>query len=162
MPLEIERKFLVTGSFKEFSFKNERITQGYLSTDPKRTVRIRRIGDKAYITIKGKSSDDGISRYEWEKEIPYGEAIQLLSLCESSSIIDKTRYYIKANNDLLFEVDEFHELNEGLVIAEIELTNENQNFEHPSWLDKEVTGNIKYYNSYLSKHPYSKWEKAND
>lgn len=162
MPLEIERKFLVNEGFKESSFKSERITQGYLSTDPERTVRIRKAGNKAYITIKGKSSENGVSRYEWEKEIPVEDAAQLLLLCDTGSIVDKTRYYIKANEDLLFEVDEFHELNEGLIIAEIELTDENQYFEHPSWLGQEVTGNIKYYNSYLSKHPYSKWEKAND
>jgi len=162
MPLEIERKFLVEGDFRENSYNEKLITQGYLSTHPQRTVRIRRAGEKAYITIKGKSGGNGTSRYEWEKEIPIEEAIELLALCDRDSIIDKTRYYIHASDGLVFEVDVFHGANEGLTVAEIELTDENQHFEKPVWLGKEVTGDICYYNSYLAQNPYSKWEKTDD
>lgn len=158
MALEIERKFLVCGDFKTFAYKYEDIAQGYLSTDPDRSVRVRKKGDRAYLTIKGKSSANGISRYEWEKEISLSDANQLLLLCESLSIIDKTRYYIKTKNSTLeFEVDEFHGDNNGLIIAEMELDSENQEFEKPDWIGTEVTGDQKYYNSQLSKNPYSKW-----
>lgn len=162
MALEIERKFLVKGDFKTFAYKHENIMQGYLSTHPDRSVRIRRKGDSAFITIKGKSSENGLSRYEWEKAISLSDAQQLFKLCEPLTIIDKTRYYIKANDNLQFEVDEFHAENAGLVIAEIELNNESQEFDKPNWLGKEVTGDIRYYNSQLSKNPYSKWINTND
>lgn len=153
--LEIERKFLVNGDFKPYAHKHERITQGYLSSVPERTVRIRIKGDKAYITIKGKGNESGMSRYEWEKEISTHEASELIKLCEPG-IIDKTRYDIK-NGELTFEVDEFYGDNQGLVIAEIELNDENEIFNHPDWLGEEVTGDKRYYNAYLAKHPFAQW-----
>ena len=155
MGLEIERKFLIKGDFKQYAHKQEVIVQGYLSSVPERTVRIRIKGEKAYLTIKGVGNASGLSRYEWEKEIPVHEAQELLNLCEPG-IIDKTRYYIK-NDKHIFEVDEFHGENEGLTMAEIELTDEADIFEKPDWLGDEVTGDERYYNSYLSQKPYTKW-----
>ena len=155
MAQEIERKFLVKGDFKADSFKATRITQGYLSSVPERTVRVRVKGEKGYITIKGKGNDSGASRYEWEKEIPVDEVKELLKLCEPG-IIDKTRYLVKAGEHT-FEVDEFYGENEGLVMAEVELKDESENFIKPAWLGEEVTGDVKYYNSMLMKHPYTKW-----
>ena len=137
MAQEIERKFLVKGDFKADSFKATRITQGYLSSVPERTVRVRVKGEKGYITIKGKGNDSGASRYEWEKEIPVDEVKELLKLCEPG-IIDKTRYLVKAGEHT-FEVDEFYGENEGLVMAEVELKDENENFIKPAWLGEEVT-----------------------
>ena len=155
MALEIERKFLVKGNFKTESHVSTRVTQGYLSSSPERTVRVRIKGEKGFITIKGKGNASGISRYEWEKEIPVEEARELLQLCEPG-IIDKTRYLIRHEGHL-FEVDEFHGENDGLVIAEIELKNENENFSRPAWLGEEVTGDRKYYNAMLSRNPYVNW-----
>ncbi len=155
MRLEIERKFLVAEKKKKKAFWCEDIVQGYLSSAPERTVRVRIKGERAYITIKGLSNASGLSRYEWEKEIPVHEAQELLNLCEPG-IIDKTRYYIK-NDKHTFEVDEFHGENEGLTMAEIELTDEADSFEKPDWLGDEVTGDERYYNSYLSQKPYTKW-----
>lgn len=162
MSIEIERKFLVCGDFKQYAYKSERISQGYLSTNSECTVRIRQNGGNAFITIKGKSNDNGLSRFEWEKEIEVSEAEQLLQLCDLDTIIDKTRYYIKSSENLVFEVDEFHALNEGLIVAEIELEHINQDFNKPEWLGQEVTGDIKYYNSQLSKNPYNKWTHSDD
>ena len=155
MAQEIERKFLVKGKFKPEVFKSTRITQGYLSSVPERTVRIRIKGEQGFLTIKGQGNHSGISRYEWEKEIPLNEAEELLQLCEPG-VIDKTRYLVKAGEHT-FEVDEFHGENEGLIMAEIELKTENENFIKPAWLDKEVTGDDRYYNAMLTKHPYTKW-----
>jgi adenylate cyclase len=159
MALEIERKFLVRGDFKQYAYAHEEIVQGYLSSVPERTVRIRIKGDKAYITIKGAGDESGISRYEWEKEIPGEEARELIKLCEPG-IIDKVRYYIK-NGIRKFEVDEFHGENEGLIMAEIELADKEEGFDRPDWLGAEVTGDSRYYNSSLVKYPYSEW-KNND
>ncbi len=154
--IEIERKFLVTSAaYKNEAFKSTRIVQGFLNTHKKRTVRVRLKGDIGYITVKGQSTKDGLSRFEWEKEIPKTEAESLLNICESG-VIDKIRYEVKIKNHI-FEIDEFFGINEGLVIAEVELTDENETFEKPSWLGEEVTGNIKYYNSQLSKQPYKTW-----
>lgn len=153
---EIERKFLVVSEdFKNEAFKNSRIKQGFLNTHPGRTVRLRITGDKAFITIKGKSSKNGLSRFEWEKEIDIDEAEALFELCEPG-IIEKTRYLVKAG-DFVFEIDEFYGENEGLKVAEIELNKETDTFEKPQWLGREVTGEIKYYNSQLSKKPYKNW-----
>lgn len=154
--VEIERKFLVTSNeyLKAFT-KQNRIVQGYLSSDPKRTVRIRLKGENGYLTIKGESNESGLSRFEWEKEISYTDAENLLSLCEKG-VIDKIRYEVIVGVHV-YEVDVFSKDNEGLIIAEIELQNENESFEKPTWLGKEVTGNIKYYNSYLSTNPYKTW-----
>lgn len=156
MNKEIERKFLVKSDFKKYSKSSFQLKQGYLSSVPERTVRIRIKGDQGYITIKGKSNASGISRFEWEKEISIEEAKALLKLCEPGSI-DKIRYIIPANNGLFFEVDEFLNQNEGLIMAEIELPSENTLFDKPDWLGEEVSGNLKYYNSYLSKNPFKSW-----
>lgn len=158
MPQEIERKFIVSGNFKPFVSKSIRITQGYLSSVPERTVRVRIKGSKGYITVKGVASSSGISRFEWEKEIPLSEARELMKLCEPG-IIDKTRRLVPVGNHT-FEVDEFHGENEGLTIAEIELTSENEQFEKPSWLGWEVTGDTRYNNSMLIKNPYTKWSNT--
>lgn len=157
MPLEIERKFLVTGSFRELAFKKSRIRQGYLASGKGGTVRIRTKGKKGYITIKGKSNAAGISRYEWEKKISLNDAEELLLLC-TEGYIDKFRYEIKVGKHI-FEVDEFLGENQGLLIAEVELGNENESYIRPNWLGEEVTGNRKYYNSQLVKNPFSKWDE---
>jgi adenylate cyclase len=156
MSLEIERKFLVKNEeFKKEAYQKKLLKQGYLNSDKNRTVRVRIADDKGFITIKGKSNSTGTTRFEWEKEIDTLEAEQLLLLCEPS-IIDKTRFYVKSEHHI-FEVDEFYSDNQGLIVAEIELNSENEQFKKPSWLGKEVTGNIKYYNSSLSKNPFKNW-----
>ena len=154
--IEIERKFLVTSDdFKAAAFAKNRIAQGYLSSIPERTVRVRIKGDKGFLTIKGASNESGLSRFEWEKEIPLDEATALLKLCEKG-IIDKTRFEVKIGNHI-FEVDEFYGENQGLIIAEIELQSETETFEKPYWLGKEVTNDNRYYNSYLSQNPFMNW-----
>ena len=158
MAQEIERKFLVSGDFKKEAYGSVRITQGYLSSVPQRVVRVRVKGEKGFITIKGAADETGISRFEWEKEISLQDAQSLLQLAEPV-IIDKTRYLIKNTDGChTWEVDEFHRDNEGLVMAEIELSNENDPFDKPDWLGKEVTGDKRYYNSYLSKNPFKTWK----
>lgn len=157
MALEIERKFLVNGNFKDEAFAHEEIVQGYLSSVAERTVRVRIKGDKAFLTIKGMGDESGISRFEWEKEISVPDARELLRLCEPG-VIDKIRYYINSGEHT-FEVDEFRGDNEGLIIAEIELSSEDESFGKPIWLGKEVTGDMRYYNSSLSKTPYTDWKK---
>jgi adenylate cyclase len=155
MAQEIERKFLVKGEFKKDAQKETRITQGYLSSVPERTVRVRIKGDKGFITIKGIGNASGASRYEWEKEIPVSEVEALLQICEPG-VIDKTRYLVKSVNHM-FEVDEFYGENQGLVVAEVELGDEKESFVKPAWLGEEVTGDTKYYNSMLMKNPFTKW-----
>jgi adenylate cyclase len=155
MPQEIERKFLVKDGFKQFAFTHTRITQGYLSSVPERIVRVRINGDRGFLTVKGVSNLSGMSRFEWEKEILVDEARELLALCEPG-IIDKTRYLVQVGK-FTFEVDEFYGENEGLVMAEIELSSEEELFEIPLWLGQEVTGDRRYYNSRLAKNPFSKW-----
>ena len=154
MAKEIERKFLVSGEFRQDSPESYRIMQGYICSDPDKTVRVRVRGDKGFLTIKGRSSEDGLSRYEWEKEIPVTEAVELMALC-GSGVIDKTRYLVPFGKHT-YEVDVFHGANEGLVLAEIELSDEQEAFEKPSWLGEEVTGYVLYYNSMLSLHPFYK------
>jgi len=155
---EIERKFLVkTDAFKGQSYIATRIKQAYLSSVPERTVRIRLKDDKGYITIKGIGDELGASRFEWEKEILATDAEALLKICELG-IIDKTRFNIKLEEHI-YEVDEFYGDNEGLVVAEIELSSEDEIFTKPDWLGKEITGEVKYYNSMLMKNPYKKWNK---
>ncbi len=156
MAQEIERKFLVVGDFKASACKATRITQGYLSSVPERTGRVRVKGEKGFITIKGIGSESGASRFEWEKEIPVGEVQELLKICEPG-VIDKTRYLVKAGEHT-FEVDEFYGDNEGLTVAEVELSSENEAFDKPAWLGEEVTGDVKYYNSMLMKNPYKNWK----
>ena len=155
--IEIERKFLVKSeAYKARASTKTRIVQGFLNTDPNRTVRIRIKGDIGYITVKGKSNDTGTSRFEWEKEISVEEADALLKLCEKG-ILEKSRYEIPLG-DHVYEVDEFYGDNLGLTVAEIELNAENELFTKPDWLGKEVTGEVKYYNSQLSKNPFINWE----
>lgn len=154
--IEIERKFLVkTEAFKTEAFKQTRIIQGFLSTNKKRTVRVRLKAEQGFLTIKGKSSKNGLSRFEWEKEISKTEAQSLLKLCKKG-VIDKVRYEVNVGKHT-FEVDEFFADNKGLIIAEVELNSENESFAKPDWLGKEVTGDIKYYNSQLSKRPFCQW-----
>ena len=155
--MEIERKFLVAGDYKSFARKSLRITQGYISSIPERTVRVRIMGDKGFITIKGVASDGGVSRFEWEKEIPVSEAQDLLQICEPG-VIDKTRYLVEVGNHT-YEVDEFYGDNDGLVVAEIELAAEDEAFVKPEWLGEEITGDNRYYNSMLMKSPYKNWKK---
>lgn len=156
--VEIERKFLVlSNSYKKEAATKKRIVQGYLNSNPERTVRVRIKGDQGFLTIKGKSNDAGTIRMEWEKEIPVSDAEQLLLLCEKGAI-DKIRHEIKSGIHT-FEVDEFFGDNEGLTVAEIELSDENEAFEKPSWLGKEVTGDQRYYNSQLSNNPFKAWEQ---
>ncbi len=155
--IEIERKFLVSSkAFKTHAFKHTRIVQGYLNSHKERTVRVRLKGDLGVLTIKGRSTPNGLSRFEWEKDLPKEDAKSLLLLCEKG-IIDKVRYEVKVGKHT-FEVDEFFGENEGLIIAEVELETEEEGFEKPDWLGDEVTGEIKYYNSQLSKMPYKLWE----
>lgn len=155
MALEIERKFLVKGSFERFSTRKMRFRQGYLPTAKGCTVRIRTEDDRAFLTIKGPSDAAGISRYEWNHEITQQEADELFQLC-TGNFIEKDRYLVPAGKHV-YEVDVFHGDNEGLIVAEIELTAEDEVFEKPSWLGQEVTGNRRYYNSHLAANPYSHW-----
>lgn len=153
---EIEHKFLVTSeAFKEEAFQKQKITQGYLNTTPERTVRVRTNGERAFITVKGKSSENGLSRFEWEKEISVDDAEALLKLCEPGKI-EKTRFLVKIGNHT-FEVDEFYGENEGLVIAEVELKEEGEDFEKPDWLGEDVSDQSKYSNSSLIQNPYKNW-----
>lgn len=155
---EIERKFLVdSDDFKKEASKKSLFIQAYLNTHSERTIRIRISDDKGFMTIKGKSSENGLSRFEWEKEIPLNEAKELLKLCEPGKI-EKYRYLIEFGNHI-YEVDEFLEENDGLILAEIELQQEDESFKKPSWLGKEVTGNLDYYNSNLITNPYKNWNK---
>ncbi len=156
--VEIERKFLVkSDDFKNQAFAQNKIAQGYLSSVPERTVRVRIKGHKGFITIKGIGQSSGMSRFEWENEIPLDEAQELLKLCEKGKI-EKTRYEIKSGIHV-YEVDEFYGENEGLVMAEIELNSEDEAFEKPQWLGEEVTNDERYYNAYLSKNPFKDWQK---
>lgn len=156
MAQEIERKFLVKNDdFKKESFGEIKIVQGFLSTVPERTVRIRIKGDKGFITIKGISNKSGTSRFEWEKEISVQDANDLLKISEPG-VIEKTRFNVKSGNHT-FEVDEFYGDNVGLIVAEVELMAEYEIFDKPTWLGDEVTGQVKYYNSMLMKHPYKNW-----
>lgn len=154
--IEIERKFLVASDkFKNEAFTKHEIAQGYLNSNPERTVRIRIKGESGFLTIKGKSNETGVSRLEWETEIALAEAKPLLALCEKG-VIHKTRYEVKVGKHV-FEVDEFHGDNEGLLIAEIELSAEDEVFKKPDWLGPEVTNEARYYNSYLSNTPFKNW-----
>lgn len=156
--LEIERKFAVKSTnFLANAKESYKITQGYLNTDKNRTVRVRIKGNKGFITVKGISSADGLSRFEWEKEIDIKDAEALLLLCEDF-VIDKTRYIIPFDT-VVFEVDVFEGANKGLVIAEVELESTEQQFEKPEWLGEELTGDERFYNAYLSNVPFSSWNR---
>ncbi|WP_411766252.1 CYTH domain-containing protein [Winogradskyella sp. A3E31] len=156
MAIEIERKFLVTSNdFMAQAVRSYTIKQGFLNRDPERTVRIRLKDDEGILTIKGKSSENGLSRFEWETPLKKEDAEGLLLRCEKG-IIDKKRYEIPVGKHI-YEVDVFYGDNEGLILAEVELQTENESFEKPSWLGNEVTGDTKYYNSQLSKKPFKSW-----
>lgn len=154
--MEIERKFLVKDrSYRQQAHSSSHIRQGYICSERGRTVRVRQRDDEAFITIKGPSADGGLSRYEFEKAISLEEAEQLLLLCEPG-IIDKTRYFVSSGSHT-FEVDEFHGDNEGLVIAEVELSTPDESYVKPDFIGQEVTGDRRYYNSQLRRHPYREW-----
>ena len=156
MAIEIERKFLVTNdSYKALAFRSDRIAQGYICREGGNSARVRVRGDKGYITIKGPSRDGGLSRYEWEKEIPVNEALELLKIC-NDAIIDKVRHLVEYGGHT-FEVDEFFGDNEGLVVAEVELDSVEEHFEKPGFIGEEVTGDKRYYNSRLTRFPYKSW-----
>lgn len=153
---EIERKFLVRGDdYKRQAYSHSHIKQGYICSGHGRTVRVRQRDDHGFLTIKGPSENGGLSRYEFEKEITLDEAEHLFKLCVPG-IIDKTRWLVKSGNHV-FEVDEFHGDNNGLVMAEVELNFENEPYEKPDFIGEEVTGNRLYYNSYLRQHPFKEW-----
>ena len=158
MSQEIERKFLVEDdSYRMMASSSNRIAQGYICRTSGRTVRVRIRGDKGFLTIKGPSADGGLSRYEWEHEIPVQEAEELMLLCDGG-IIDKVRYMGPIGHHT-FEVDEFTGDNEGLVVAEVELESVDEDFDRPSFLGQEVTGDRRYYNSCLVSHPFKDWKK---
>lgn len=153
--MEIERKFLVVGEFKSKAYAHTRMTQGYICSLRGRTVRVRIAGDKGFLTIKGAPNASGTTRFEWEKEIPLAEAQELIKLCESG-VIDKTRYYVHSGCHV-FEVDEFYGDNQGLLMAEVELSAEDEPYTKPDFIGEEVTGDVRYYNSQLLKHPFNSW-----
>lgn len=156
MALEIERKFLVKDeSYKKMAYQASRIAQGYICSMRGRTVRVRIRDGKGYLTIKGPADAVGIGRYEWEKEISLQEAQELMNLCEPG-MIDKTRYLVRSGRHV-FEVDEFYGENEGLVIAEVELSSADEVYEKPLFIGEEVTGDVRYYNSFLMKNPFKQW-----
>lgn len=156
--IEIERKFLVKSTeFKDQATGCSHFVQGYITSPPAKTVRVRIADDKAYLTIKGSGSASGMSRFEWEMEIPGKDALALLGICEGG-VIEKDRYYVPFAGHT-FEVDEFFGDNEGLVMAEVELSSEDESFEKPEWLGQEVTGDSRYYNSSLRKYPYIQWKR---
>lgn len=161
MHFEIERKFLVTGDFKSCATNCTHIRQGYISSGNGRTVRVRIRDEKGYLTIKGPSLDGGLSRYEFEKEIPLSDAQDLMLICEPG-IIDKHRYLVPAADGHVWEVDEFHGDNDGLVMAEVELGSETESYEKPAFIGKEVTGDKRFYNSHMRKNPYKLWGKDLD
>ena len=158
MSLEIERKFLVTGDFSRQVTSAQRIVQGYICSQPGRTVRVRIRGEEGFLTIKGASDEKGLSRYEFEQKIPLADAEELLKLCEPGAI-DKVRNLVPAGKHT-WEVDVFHGDTEGLVLAEIELESEDEPFGRPEWIGQEVSGDRRYYNSMLTKHPYREWKES--
>lgn len=156
--LEIERKFLVMGPFKDKAYDATRIQQGYIASGRGRTVRVRVRGDRGYLTIKGPSNLAGLARFEWEREISLTDARELMGICEPG-IIDKTRYLVKSPDGRhVWEVDEFYGENEGLVMAEIELNSEDESYAKPDFIGREVTGDRRFYNSHLRQNPYKLWK----
>jgi CYTH domain-containing protein len=150
MSQEIERKFLVTGDFEKEVTRRKRIVQGYICAEKERTVRVRVQGDECFLTIKSASNERGWSRYEFEQQIAPADAKDLLKLC-LPGMIDKIRHWIQVGSHT-WEVDVFQGENEGLIIAEIELSSEDESFEMPEWAGKEVTGDPRYYNAMLIKN----------
>ncbi|WP_027468537.1 CYTH domain-containing protein [Deefgea rivuli] len=154
MAVEIERKFLIANdAWREQISRSTRIAQGYLCTDIERTVRVRTKGEAAFLTIKGKNA--GISRAEFEYEIPVADALDMLKLCPN--VLDKTRHLVDIDGHT-FEIDEFHGANAGLIVAELELASEEATYPQPAWLGLEVSGDARYYNSALSLMPFSAWK----
>ena len=157
MHFEIERKFLVVGEFKNRAYNHTHIQQGYIASGNGRTVRVRIRDDKGYLTIKGPSGKEGLSRYEFEREIPLQDAQDLMQICEPG-IIDKNRYLVKSPDGIhTWEVDEFHGDNDGLIMAEIELGAEDEAFQKPDFIGREVTGDRRFYNSHMRKNPFKLW-----
>lgn len=156
MAKEIERKFLVAGDYKQAAVSSSHIVQGYIGRTPSLTFRIRLRDERGYLTVKGRTDEAGMSRDEWEYEIPAADARELLAHSDGS--IEKRRYMVPAGRHT-FEVDEFFGANEGLTMAEVELSSPDETFERPAWLGNEVTGDKRYYNSQLLQHPYSAWKK---
>ncbi len=156
MAKEIERKFLVAGDYKQAAVSSSHIVQGYIGRTPSLTFRIRLRDERGYLTVKGRTDEAGMSRDEWEYEIPAADARELLA--HSGGTIEKRRYMVPAGRHT-FEVDEFFGANEGLTMAEVELSSPDETFERPAWLGDEVTGDKRYYNSQLLQHPYSAWKK---
>lgn len=156
MPLEIERKFLVKGEFKHLAYASSRIRQGYICSGNGRTVRVRIRDKQGFLTIKGPSDRAGLARYEFEKEIPLDDALDLLRICEPG-VIDKTRYLVRSGKHV-FEVDEFYGENEGLLLAEVELSDEGEAYEKPDFIGREVTGDRRFYNSHMRRNPYARWK----
>jgi len=149
MATETERKFLVKGKFRHLAVKEINIIQSYLSIDPDKTIRLRIAEEKAFLTIKGRPLKNTITRNEWEVQVPVTDALEMMPLCLPGRIV-KTRYLVPSGRHV-FEVDIFHEKNEGLIVAEIELISEDEQFVKPDWLGEEVTGNPNYYNANLKK-----------
>lgn len=156
MGLEIERKFLVKGDAWKKLAQGVAYRQGYLNSAKERTVRVRTIGDKGFLTIKGPTI--GVTRPEFEYEIPRADADKMLDLLAEKPLIEKNRYKIPAG-PYKWEIDEFFGENAGLVVAEIELPNENATFEKPDWIGEEVSSDPRYFNSNLVRNPYTKWNK---
>lgn len=156
MTLEIERKFLVEGDFRPFAASASHIVQGYICAERGRTVRVRLRDEAGFLTIKGPSTDDGLSRSEFEYPVSADDACALLRLCQGG-IIDKTRWLVPMADGHIFEVDEFHGDNAGLIVAEVELGSTEEDFVRPEWIGKEVTGDRRYYNSQLRAQPYKSW-----
>ncbi|MBR4045345.1 MAG: CYTH domain-containing protein [Alistipes sp.] len=157
MAQEIERKFLVVGEYKHLAHSSFHLMQGYIASG-RRTVRVRVSDNRAWLTIKGPSRNGGLSRFEWEREIDIKDAMELMQLSEGA-LIDKCRYLVEYEGHT-FEVDEFYGDNEGLIIAEVELQSEDEEFARPAWLGMEVTGVKRYYNSHLRSYPYKDWSKT--
>ncbi len=158
MPLlEIERKFLVVGEFRNLATSSTHIAQGYIASGNGRTVRVRIRGDKGYLTIKGPSDHAGLARFEWEKEITLAEAKALMTICEPG-IIEKTRWLVPSEDGKhTWEVDVFEGENEGLIMAEIELESDDDVVEKPAFIGKEVTGDRRFYNSHMRRYPFRLW-----
>ncbi len=155
MAKEIERKFLVVGDAWRALAQGVHYRQGYLNSIKERTVRIRTVGEKAVITVKGPTV--GVTRMEFEYQIPYDDCVAMLDNLAEKPIIEKKRYKI-AMGEFVWEIDEFFGVNEGLIVAEVELKSEDQAFEKPEWIGKEVSGDPRYFNSNLVAHPYSTWK----
>ena len=156
MPFEIERKFLVTGEFRDQAYNCTHIRQGYIYSGNGRTVRVRIRDEKGYLTIKGPSGEEGLKRYEFEQEISLSDAEDLMTICKPG-IIDKNRYLVRCGKHV-FEVDEFFGENEGLVIAEVELQAEDEAYEKPDFIGREVTGDRRFYNAHMRKNPFCLWK----